>query len=191
MSTLLRLVLAGAVVVALMAAGCSGPKALSEIERPARAAELDAYNVFVGAWDWEAKVTGGKGEKVGTAYTGKAQWSWTLDERCLHGALSAKSDSTEFESEGIWSWHPKKKKYMWWMFNNWGYPQEGTAKYAPDTRSWTMKYESIGLDGSPSYGRYEMKVIDNNTLEWAMAESADMMGMFPKIEMKGTYKRRR
>ena len=38
--------------VAACLSGCAAPKVdFSQIERPARAAELDEYNVFVGSWD--------------------------------------------------------------------------------------------------------------------------------------------
>ncbi len=52
-----------------------------------------------------------------------------------------------------------------------------------------MKYKSIGLDGTTSYGSYSMKVADNDTLEWRLQEWADMMHLFKKLEMTGTYKR--
>ncbi len=185
-----RLVVLGAAVAVWMASGCAAPKVdFSSLERPGRAAELDAYNVFVGSWVWEAEVLNAEaGDK---AWTGKAEWKWTLDKRCLHGMMSAKSASAEFEAAGIWSWHPRKKNYIWWMFNNWGYPQEGTATYDAESRCWKMTYESVGLDGTTSYGQYKMKVINNDTLDWRMDEWADMTHLMKKLEMTGRYKRAR
>ena len=175
------------VSVALVA-GCAAPKVdFSTIERPARAAELDAYDVFVGSWDWQAKLINAEGEDE--AWTGSAKWDWALDKRCLHGQMSVKGANAEFDAAGIWSWHPGCKKYAWWMFNNWGYPQQGTARYDADDKHWTMPYKSIGLDGTCSYGVYTMKVVDPDTLEWTANEWADAMHMFKKMEMTGTYKR--
>ena len=175
--------------VAACLSGCAAPKVdFSQIERPARAAELDEYNVFVGSWDWHAEML--NAEEPDKTWTGTGQWEWTLDNRCLQGRLSAKSGRTNFDSMGIWSWHPKDKQYFWGLMNNWGYPQHGTAKYDKDSRSWTMPYTSVGLDGTASHGEYRMKVVDDNTLDWSMVEWADGLHMVKKMEMKGTYKRR-
>jgi hypothetical protein len=161
----------------------------SKIERPERAGELDAYDVFVGKWTWEAELANAEG--ADKKWTGRAEWRWALDNRCLHGVMAAKSANAEFEAAGIWSWHPKSKKYIWWMFNNWGYPQEGTARYDKDKRTWAMSYKSVGLDGTASFGEYTMSVVDDNTLDWSVVEWADAMHMAKKMEMTGTYKRQK
>jgi len=190
MNTLSRTIVLAAGVAGLLLAGCGAPTVdFSTIERPARAAELDAYDVFVGAWDWEAEMLNAKGPD--RMWTGRAEWKWTLDKRCLHGVMSAKSPSAAFEAAGIWSWHPKREKYIWCMFNDWGYPQEGSAKYDADSRCWEMSYQGVGLDGTASYGQYRMKVVNNDTLEWRMDEWADLTRMIKKMEMTGTYKRRK
>ena len=105
--------------------------------------------------------------------------------------MSTSSNGTKLGMAGVWGWNAKKKKYTWWMFNDWGYSQEGTADYDAESRSWTMDYVSVGLDGTKSYGRYGMKVVNNDTLEWRMDEWADLTRMFKKMEMTGTYKRRK
>jgi len=175
-------------LVGVLVAGCAAPKVdFAKIERPQRTAELDAYDVFVGSWTWEAEML--NAEDAHKKWTGTASWRWTLDKRCLHGMMSSESGDIKFDAAGIWSWHPKGKKYIWWMFNNWGYPQQGTAKYDKAAKTWTMPYQSVGLDGTTSYGLYTMKVVDNDTLEWCLTECADMARWFKKIEMKGTYKR--
>ncbi len=161
----------------------------SGIDRPQRASDLDAYDVFVGKWVWDAEMI--NADQGDASWTGSAEWNWTLDNRCLFGHLSAKSSNASFEAEGIWSWHPKKKKYIWSMHNNWGYPQHGTAHYNSDTKTWRMNYKSVGLDGTTSYGRYDLKVVDNDTLEWCVEEWADMFHLIKKMEMTGTYKRQR
>ena len=177
-------------VAVLLVSGCASPQIdFSTLERPARAAELDAYNVFVGEWTWEAEVVNAEG--LDKDWTGTAKWGWRLDDRCLHGTISGKCPSAGFDAAGIWSWHPKKGQYIWWMFNNWGYPQQGTAGYDDQAKCWSMDYTSVGLDGTTSYGRYRMEIIDNDTLKWTMHEWADMMHLFPKMEMKGTYKRQK
>jgi hypothetical protein len=176
-------------VVMLGSTGCAVKSVdLSTFDRPARAPELSAYDVFVGEWNWEAEML--NATEGGRHWKGTAEWEWTLDNRYLHGTMSATSPDAQFEAEGFWGWHPKSKKYTWAMYNNWGYPQHGKAKYHSADRHWKMRYKSVGLDGSTSYGRYEMKVIDNNTLEWTMVEWADPFHMVKKTEMTGTYRRR-
>ncbi len=183
-----NIVLLAVVVGGAALAGCAPRNVdFTRIKRPPRAEQLDAYDIFVGSWDWEAEMLNAEGPNK--KWTGKASWRWTLDKRCLHGQLSGESGETRYESAGIWSWHPKSRKYIWWMFNDWGYPQQGSASYNAKTRVWIMPYESIGLDGTTSYGRYMMKVKDNDTLEWRMEESVDMAHWFPKIRMEGVYKR--
>lgn len=159
----------------------------SGIAQPARAVELEAYETFVGSWTWDAVML--NAVDTDKAWTGTAKWSWTLDKRCLEGKISGKSANTEFDSQGIWSWHPTSKKYMWWMFNNWGYPQQGNATYDEITETWNMKYTGIGLDGTRSYGRHTMTVVDADTLEWDVVEWADPAHLVTKMEMRGTYKR--
>ncbi|UCE59409.1 MAG: hypothetical protein JSU63_18445, partial [Phycisphaerales bacterium] len=155
------------VVAAGMLVGCAASNVdFASVKRPDRASELDAYEAFVGSWTWEAETI--VPEDSTTKWSGTAEWEWALDKRCLKGKIFSKSEHAEFSAKGIWSWHPTRKKYMWWMFNDWGFPQEGTATYCPISKSWRMDYKSVGLDGSASTGRYEMKVVDSDTLVWCL-----------------------
>ncbi|MBI1824933.1 MAG: hypothetical protein HY287_14530 [Planctomycetes bacterium] len=173
-----------------LSGGCAARKAdFSKIQQPPRPTELEAYDVFVGTWNWEAEML--NADEQDKAWTGKAEWKWTLDKRCLRGAFQSQSKRTKFEAEGIWSWHPRDKQYIWGMFNNWGYPQRGTASYDAANKRWTMDYKSIGLDGTTSYGRYCMSVVDHDTLDWHMTEWADRIHMVKKVEMTGKYKRQK
>jgi len=174
--------------VGAMLTGCAAPTVdFGKMQRPARATELDAFNVFVGSWNWDAEAA--NADAAHQKWTGTAKWEWTLDQRCLHGQMSSKSGNIEFQTAGVWSWQPVAKKYMWWMFNNWGYPQSGTACYDAAKKHWAMTYTAVGLDGTTSYGMYEITVADNDTLKWSMTEWADMMHCCKKIEMTGSYKR--
>jgi hypothetical protein len=188
--SIFRTVLVIAMVAAVeLAGGCAASKvSFSDIQRPDRAPELDAYDAFVGSWTWEAEMVYPEG--LSEAWTGTADWSWTLDKRSLKGHMSAKSEHAEFESEGIWSRHPKSGKYIWWMFNNWGCPQQGKAKYNEETSTWSMPYKSVGLDGTTSYGKYTMTLVDKDTLDWNMVEWALPLHMIKKMELQGTYKRK-
>ena len=160
---------------------------MSQIQKPARPAELDNYNVFVGKWDWKAEML--NADAAHRNWSGTAEWEWALDNRGLHGRMMSSGGNISFESAGLWSVHPKSKKYVWWMFNNWGYMQNGKASYDADTRTWKMPFKSTGLDGTASEGEYRITVVDNNTLKWELHEWA-MMHMAKKIEMKGTYTRK-
>lgn len=182
-----RLVLIATIAVMT---GCSAKTVdFSTIVRPERASQLDAYEVFVGSWTWEAVMLNAAPDNK--RWTGTAEWEWALDKRSLTGHVSAKSQDAEYAAAGIWSWHPRSERYVWWMFNNWGYPQEGKATYDEETRMWHMKYHSIGLDGTPSHGQYRITVVDNDTLEWDLSEWADPLHFIKKMEMQGTYKRKK
>lgn len=190
-----RMPLAFAVIGSAFLQGCTVSNIdFSTLERPPRAPELENYDIFVGTWDWTAEMH--NADAANKDWTGTAEWRWTLDKRCLHGTMSAKNANTAFEAAGVWSWNPYKKQYVWWMFNNWGYPQQGTATYnecckGEECKCWSMKYKSIGLDGTPSYGTYCMKVVDNDTLKWCNQEYADSLRTVKKVDMCGTYKRRK
>ncbi len=173
---------------AAIGTGCAAPRVdFSKVQRPARASELDAYNVFVGKWTWEAEAV--NADAAHKKWTGTAEWEWTLDRQCLHGRMSLKSGDTALQTGGVWSWHPLAKEYIWSIFNNWGYPQSGTARYDPARKHWTMTYRAVGLDGTPSYGVYDMTVVDNDSLKWSMTEWADRLHCIKKLEMRGTYNR--
>jgi len=183
-----RLVVVGMTV--LLVHGCAVPKVnLANVKQPPRSVELDAYDVFVGSWTWEAEML--NADEPDKKWSGTAEWKWTLDKRCLRGAFQSQSQRTKFEAEGIWSWHPREKKYIWGMFNNWGYPQRGVASYNAASKSWRMDYKSVGLDGTTSYGQYHMTVVDNNNLDWRVEEWADALHTIKKMEMKGAYKRKK
>ncbi|MHC5110640.1 MAG: hypothetical protein ACYTHJ_12280 [Planctomycetota bacterium] len=167
-------------------AGCTVKDVkVSDLERPDRSSMLNNYAVFVGSWNWTARSTTGSDEQ----WTGKAKWEWTLDERCLHGVLSARCGDTAYDTAGVWSWHPTEKKYVWWMFNNWGYPQEGAARYDSENKEWTMTYVGVGLDGTTSHGEHRIRVVDNDTLDWKLAEWVDGLRTIKKFEIEGTYTR--
>ncbi len=161
---------------------------LSKIHRPPRSNEMSAFDVFVGSWIWQAEMT--NADAAHKSWTGTANWQWTLDQQCLHGQLSARSGDVAFDTAGVWTWDAKAGKYIWWMFNNWGYPQQGTAKYDAVNRSWTLNYSGTGLDGTASTGQYRIKVVDNNTLDWEMTEWTTLR-LAKKMEMKGTYTRKK
>ena len=177
-------------VVVWSIVGCAAPKVdFSNIKQPARPSELENYDVFVGSWAWEAEML--NAEDPDKKWTGTAEWKWTLDKRCLRGTFQSQSQRTKFEAEGIWSWHPTEKRYIWGMFNNWGYPQRGVAKYNAASKCWCMDYTSVGLDGTTSHGRYCLTVTDNNTLDWKMVEWADALHTVKKVEMTGKYTRKK
>lgn len=181
--------LAAGCLFAVLLSGCSGIRVdFTKISRPARAPELDAYNVFVGSWDWEAWVENADG--ADRKWTGTAEWKWSLDQRVLEGDLAAASPSAQFKARGLWSWHPTRYEYIWTLFNDWGYPQHGRADYDAKDRCWRMKYTSIGLDGTKSYGRYIIRVVDNDTLDWRLEEWATRLHLIKKLDMSGTYKRK-
>ena len=161
----------------------------AEIQRPPRSAELDAYNVFVGTWDWQAEMLNAEGPDRN--WTGTAEWKWALDNRCLEGKLRSTNQRATFEANGVWTWHPLRKRYQWWMFNDWGYPQQGNALYDAETRTWRMPYRSVGLDGTRSFGEYSITAVDNDTLEWCAEEWVGPLHTIKKFKMVGTYKRKK
>ena len=189
MSTLRKSFLSLVALSFLVSAGCATMKIdLASFEKPPRPGELDAFNVFIGNWTWEALVD--NATDVGKEWHGTAEWKWSLDNRVLEGNISAESGSLKYDAKGVWSWHPREHRYIWWMINNWGYPQSGTARYNEAAREWTMAYKSVGLDGTPSYGRHVITVVDANKLSWNLNEWADPLHLILKLKMTGVYKRK-
>lgn len=188
MNSRFLVLLVGVAGTMCLAVGCT-PRTVDAdmLRRPGRAGQLDALNVFVGSWTWEAQVlNAAPGVKH---WSGTAQWQWSLDDRCLRGEIASRSGETKFTSSGLWGWDGRARRYVWSMYNDWGHPQQGTARYDDDRKRWVMPYRSIGLDGTPSHGRYLMTVVNADTLEWEMIEWADGLHLFKKMEMKGTYRR--
>ena len=167
--------------------GCHANSARIALQRPAQPAEMNAFAPFVGSWTWTAKETT-SGDAART-WSGTTKWEWALDNRCLHGQLTARAGDLSYDSTGMWTWNVSKRQYQFWMFNNWGYPREGVAHYNAADKSWTMPYRCTGLDGTNSHGRYTIKFIDDNTFDWTMTEWADALHMVKKIELAGQYKR--
>jgi len=169
--------------------GCASTRSrLADVKPPQRPSQLAAYDVFVGNWNWEAQID--DAEPADKHWSGTATWAWTLDNRFLQGTMSAHSERLSFTATGLWGWHPTRKQYTWWLFNDWGFPQEGTARYDEGHGRWIMPYTSVGLDGTKSYGRYEMTVVSHDELAWTMTEWADPFHTIQKIAMTGTYRRR-
>jgi Protein of unknown function (DUF1579) len=175
-------------VLAVSLVGCTPDVDFASIQKPSPPEQLGNLKAFVGAWTWEAErvVDDGPDE----AWKGTAEWKWVLGGTYLFGKMTSTGPNQSFNSSGYWGWHPKKKTYVWWMLNDWGYPQEGTAKYDASDKRWTMSYEGVGLDGTTSHGRYTMTVVDDRTLEWSMTEWADALHTIKKIEMNGRYLRK-
>ena len=168
--------------------GCTVQRVdFSTIRQPDLSVEMNAFDVFVGSWTWEAEMK--NAAEADRNWKGTATWGWDLDGRVLRGTIESKCANAQFKSSGVWSWHPTRQRYVWWMFNNWGYPQSGTARVSADGKAWTMKYHSVGLDGSTSYGQYKMTVVDHDTLDWSAVEWADPLHTIKKMEMCGRYKR--
>ncbi len=170
--------------------GCAAVKVdFAKITRPERPAQLSAYDVFVGSWDWKAEMLNAEG--ADRNWTGTAEWKWSLDQRCLVGHMKSTNAKATFEADGVWTWHPISKGYQWWMFNDWGYPQHGNASYDAKSKTWRMKYRSVGLDGTTSHGEYRMTAVDKDKLDWSCDEWADALHTIKKLEMKGTYTRKK
>ena len=67
-----RIGLTAAVVAAWLVSGCAASKVdFANIKQPARPAELDAYDVFVGSWTWYADMLNAEGPDK--------KWTWTAE----------------------------------------------------------------------------------------------------------------
>ncbi len=190
MSTPKTFLMASLAVLATLVTCCAAPKVdFGKIQRPDQPSELKVYDVFVGHWDFKAELINAEGQD--REWSGSANWQWTLDDRFLHGAMSAKSARAGFDAAGVWGWDSSKKTYVWWMFNDWGYVQNGPARYDAAKKEWTMNYVGTGLDGTTSYGCYRITVVDHDNIDWHMQEWADVFHGVTKMEMQGSYKRQK
>ena len=176
--------------ILLFLAGC-GPANVnfSQMEKPAPSPELRNFEPFVGDWTWEAQRIPAEGDPM--KWSGTAHWEWALGGTYLKGEMTSSGEGQSFSSEGYWGWHPKRKTYVWWLLNDWGYPQEGTATFDADEKLWTMDFQGVGLDGTTCYGTYTVHVLDENTLEWTLDEWADPTRFaIKKLQMTGAYRRK-
>jgi hypothetical protein len=181
-------VLMMALVGSLSLVGCGPVKVdFATLKKPMPAPELEPLGRFVGSWTLEAERSTGDGNTE--KWTGTATWKWVLDDMYLYGDLGMHGP-IDFIASGYWGWQPVKKTYMWWMLNDWGYPQWGTATYDDEQKLWVMKYKGVGLDGTDSWGQYTLQWVDDNTVTWEYHEWADLFKTIKKIEMRGAYKRK-
>lgn len=172
-----------------IAFGCAtNPPHGSYSVRPPRSEEVESLGYFVGSWDWFVE---GQLDGAAAQWSGSAEWDWTLDRRCLQGRIAGRSGNLSVEMAGVWTWHPTERRYMWWLFNDWGFPQEGTAALDAASRRWTFDYVGVGTDGQSTFGRYTVVAEDANTFSWRMDEWADALRLSRRAELAGTFHRQR
>jgi hypothetical protein len=102
----------------------------------------------------------------------------------------SQNQSTKFEAEKGVGWHPREKS----TFGNvqqLGLSAARHARYDADDHCWTMDYQSVGLDGTTSHGRYTVHVVDSNTMDWSMTEWRFPFHIGKKVEMTGKYTRKK
>lgn len=174
-------------ILSLTLAGCSvTPMNVAALEQPGRAGQLNKYDMLVGSWTWEGEVI--DAADTNRHWKGTADWHWTLEEQCLHSSLTATSDTISMKSYGAWTWHPAKEKYVWYTLNNWGYPEHGAASYDAATKTWTLTYNGIALDGRAVHGSHTYTLTDRETMTWTWKEG----GRFgqPRFELQAVMRRR-
>lgn len=174
------------------AVGCAQPNKMdpSAMKPPSRPAELDRLEPWVGTWTISGDGTMG-GKKMTS--TGTATIAWECDRRVLVERMEVTCE--EMKEMGkmtgmiVYAWSPHEKEYETNYFNSMGMSADGEMKYNEATRTWHMTGEGDDpMTGAKTHWVGEMKMPDNNTMEWTHA-TWDAWKLKKLDEGKGTARR--
>jgi len=167
--------------------GCSMNKSEGDpMAKPARPAELDRLNDWVGTWKNSGTMKmAGSDETMTMNGTNTVQWD--IGQRYISERMSATDNKgNKFEGVGLWTYDPKIKKYRIWWFDDYGGASAGTATYNEGTRTWTFKGKNRNMPmGVTTTSVGKATWTDNRSMTWSHTEKA-MMGMMKVMEANGT-----
>ena len=179
-------------MLALLAAGltgCQQPNMDEMMKPPARPAELDQLNVFVGTWEgtYEMTMPGVDKPKTGK---GLDTFAWDADKWVLAERMDGTMDGHKMFGTGLWSWDAQHKRFAYYSADSYGMTMTGTGSYDAEKQIWHMKgCTRDTLHGHQSVGEGTVKFVDNNTMEMTWSEW-DSLHLCKFMEMKGTCHRK-
>lgn len=154
-------------VVGCMSSGMD----MDAMVQPARPAELNHLDQFVGTWngEWTMKVAGADEPVTGS---GTNEIRWGVGNRYLVETMTMNmGEGKTGNGMGLWTWDPRAKKFRTWWFDDWGMNGKGTATYCPGCRCFCFKGKSYNMEmGMSTVGEGCMQFVDDNTMEWCWRE---------------------
>ena len=169
--------------------GCQQPNMEEMMKAPARPAELDQLNTFVGTWEgtWEMTMKGCDKPMSGK---GVDTFAWDADKWVMTEHSSGMMGDNKMVGTGIWVWDGHEKLFRYISADNYGMLMKGTMCYDAKTETWHMKGKTCEtIHGHESVGEGTLKMVDANTMEWQMSEW-DALHLCKIMEMKGTSHRK-
>jgi hypothetical protein len=163
----------------------------SAMKPPARPAELDRLEPWVGTWQstGEMKMSDGKTMHM----TGTFTIGWECDRTVLVERMEETCD--EMKDMGkiygliVFTWDAHEKEYETAFFNNMSMSADGDMKYNEATKTWTMTGEGYNpMLGQKTHWIGKITMPDSSTMEWTWT-TWDAWKMKKLEEGKGTAKR--
>lgn len=177
---------------AMLMVGCAKPQQMdpSAMKMPARAAELDRLEQWVGTWQSTGEMKGPDGKTMHMTSTSTVGWE------CDRNVLVERMEGTCEEMKDmkmvgmvVYRWDPNDKEYETAFYDNMGMAADGDMTYNEATKTWTMKGEGYNpMHGQKTHWVGQVKMPDSSTMEWTW-ETWDAWKMKKLEEGKGTAKR--
>jgi hypothetical protein len=178
---------AAAIAAVVVLTGCM-PKMTREQLRsmkPARPAELDRLNAFVGKWQFEGTATmAGLDEPLKLWGTSEGRWDGGNWYVVSHGVFNMEEIGAMTGGEA-WTYDTKAKVYRQVFVEEGGTSGSGTATFNAETNTWKMTSKRYGAMGESTF-KGECKQLDANTMEFTGTECSGLMKVG---EFKGTMRR--
>jgi len=184
-------------VVMGLAGGCSGKRGGADMapKKPAVASEMAMLSDMVGTWGGSWEITGKAAEEMRKehpdsplTFRSETTWSpymggqWYKAEGWYEMAPDLRATYVEYIG-----WSAKEKMFLSYFISDMGEVGHGTMRPCDDSnRCFEMKWSGYDMNGVQKGGSGCMKFVDRDNINFSWAEK---MGLFKKMEMKGTSKR--
>lgn len=192
-----RKLLVAAMAVGLLG-GCAGKRGGMDMpQKPAVANEMALLGDMVGSWSSTWEFCGKMAEEMRKqhpdapmTFKGETTWVPYMDGLWYkaEGWYEMGPDLRATYVEYI-GYSPKDRAFHSYFFSDMGEVGHGVFRTCgDDTRCFNMKWRGHDLNGVTKSGEGCMRFVDRDTVEYCWSEN---LGLFSKMEMKGTSKRKK
>ena len=177
-------------LIVVVLCGCQQPSMEDMMKPPARPAELDQLNAFIGEWDGTAEITMPGSDKTMTG-RGHSVARWAADKwAMIEEYEESGGDEQPTKGLAVWTWDPEDKEFRAFWTGSHGGWGHGSIRYDEKTDTWHMTAHSENpYNGMKTVGEGTVKFPDANTQEWSYTEWGPWK-MKKLFEMKGTSHRK-
>lgn len=182
---------------ASLLAGCSGKRGGADMApaRPAVASEMAMLSDMVGSWNGSWEIIGDMAEEMRKehpdsplTFRSETTWSSYMDGQWYkaEGWYEMGPDLRAKYVEFI-GWSHKDKAFHTYFVSDMGEVGHGTMRPCDDNnRCFKMTWRGYDMQGEKKGGSGCMMFVDRDTIDFTWVEK---LGLFKKMEMKGTSKR--